>query len=401
MESSSESIVLSEIHTGSETNTEHDTETEKYTTKKAETIIKQPSSIKMIRIKLFVFFDDMHSSKAALFTSVFIMLVIIMSTITFCLESLSKYEGRPIWFKLETFAIVVFTIEYVCRIQGCCFYDYGGPGLKKFLMNFLNTIDLLSILPYYIEFAVDGGASSMAIVRIIRLARIFRVFKISKYSQSFQIIGLTMKKSKQGFNLLIFLSSLSIIVFSSVIYFCELSGQTLDKERNVWVRDIDGSDSPFQSIPHSFWWSVVTLSTVGYGDAYPVTNIGKLFAGLFSVLSIIILSFPITIFTMNMAWSYEEILLRKEQEVKEKEEKKRKVQNSENSYSGTPSDNYSHHENAGAVNTKKIPNLGGAKFFINGLNDLCENLKDSQARMERLEKLISLKKKRKITRNLN
>ncbi|KAJ3426387.1 voltage-gated potassium channel [Anaeramoeba flamelloides] len=363
---------------------------------------KKPWLIKRIRIQLFLFFYDSSSSKFAMLNSIFIMLVILMSTINFALESIPEYSDYPIWFKLETFAVVVFTIEYVCRIQGCYLYEYGGTGLKSFLYDFMNTVDLLAILPFYIELALGGSAASnVGIIRVVRLARVFRIFKFSKYNEGFQLVAKATKKSINGFNLLIFLLSLAIVVFSSVLYFAELGGQTFDEEKGVWIRDMDGSESPFQSIPSTFWWAIVTMTTVGYGDTYPVTNLGKLVAACTMIIGLLVLAFPVTIFGINMGFAYEDEKAKKEAErIKNKannddgintihedtiKDNRDSMQNMKRSSSLTRM--FSSGSNSNLQEQKKH-SFGGSRYVIDALNQVEEHLTALSNRMDKIEQML-------------
>jgi len=135
----------------------------------------------------------------------------------------------------------------------------------------MNIIDLLAILPYFItlgtELADDGSehsrtsnqAMSLAVLRVIRLVRVFRIFKLSRHSKGLQILGQTIKASMRELGLLIFFLFICVVLFSSAIYFAETP-----------------EASQFASIPDAFWWAVVTMTTVGYGDMLPKSAWGKL-----------------------------------------------------------------------------------------------------------------------------
>jgi len=100
---------------------------------------------------------------------------------------------------------------------------------------------------------------SLALLRVIRLVRVFRIFKLSRHSKGLQILGQTIKASMRELGLLIFFLFICVVLFSSAIYFAETPG-----------------GSHFSSIPDAFWWAVVTMTTVGYGDMFPVSAWGKL-----------------------------------------------------------------------------------------------------------------------------
>lgn len=168
----------------------------------------------------------------------------------------------------------------------------------------MNIIDLLAILPYYIELIVDGNASALAVIRVVRLLRIFRVFKVGKYSKNLKILVKTFAASLDGLYLLAFLVGLGLVLFSTALFYAEQVGQTFDPVNQVWIRD-DGSESPFQSIIHTFWWCIVTMTTVGYGDMFPVTWLGKIIAGITMLTGVLVLAFPISVLGANFndQWS--------------------------------------------------------------------------------------------------
>ncbi|XP_021563412.1 potassium voltage-gated channel subfamily A member 5-like [Carlito syrichta] len=133
----------------------------------------------------------------------------------------------------------------------------------------MNVIDVVAIFPYFITLGTElaeqqpgggGGqngqqAMSLAILRVIRLVRVFRIFKLSRHSKGLQILGKTLQASMRELGLLIFFLFIGVILFSSAVYFAEA----------------DSPGTHFSSIPDAFWWAVVTMTTVGYGDMYPMT----------------------------------------------------------------------------------------------------------------------------------
>ena len=147
------------------------------------------------------------------------------------------------WLKIfefcETGVVAWFTLEFLARILSC-------PNKLKFLKSCMNIIDLLAIFPYYITLVFDEQGLGLNNIRIIRLVRVLRIFKLSRHSRGLQILGLTLKESIQELGLLIFFLFIGVILFSSAIYYAE--------------------EKTFQSIPDAFWWAIITMCTVGYGD---------------------------------------------------------------------------------------------------------------------------------------
>ncbi|PAV85870.1 hypothetical protein WR25_09125 [Diploscapter pachys] len=151
----------------------------------------------------------------------------------------------------------------------------------------LNIIDLLTILPFYLElclplFGMETSLNKLTgvilVVRVLRVLRMARVFKLARYSTSLQTFGHTLKASMTELSMLSLFLVTGIIFFSTIMYYLEREEPHTD----------------FYSIPAGMWWCVVTMATIGYGDAKPITTIGKLAASAAAILGIIVLAFPIS-----------------------------------------------------------------------------------------------------------
>eukprot|EP01135_Chromosphaera_perkinsii_P006353 Nk52_evm82s485 gene=Nk52_evmTU82s485 len=255
------------------------------------------------RERIFLLFDDPSYSDAAYYLAVWVLILIVIATINFLLETLPELnEYSSVWFGIETFVVVQFTIEYAVKFFTC-------PHKRHFVFGWMNMIDLCAIVPYYIEVILlalgsSSEISGLAVIRVIRLARVFRLFKLSRYSSSFGLVVKVLWKSRDAFYLLMFMMVLAVLLFSSGIYYAELAGsEDID---GVWVYKETGKISPFQSILHSVWWSVVTMTSVGYGDVVPFTPQGKVVATLCMIVGILTLAFPITILGSNFRNYYVE-----------------------------------------------------------------------------------------------
>ncbi|KAG9352701.1 hypothetical protein JZ751_021115 [Albula glossodonta] len=230
--------------------------------------------------QVWLLFEYPESSSPARGIAVVSVLVIIISIVIFCLETLpafrdeKEYAGNnsaypdngftPFndpFFIVETVCIIWFSFEIIVRF-------FASPSKAAFFKNIMNSIDIVSILPYFITLGTDlaqqqgNGQQAMtfAIFRIIRLVRVFRIFKLSRHSKGLQILGHTLRASMRELALLIFFLVIGVILFSSAVYFAEA----------------DEPSSQFTSIPDAFWWAVVTMTTVGYGDMKPITVGGVL-----------------------------------------------------------------------------------------------------------------------------
>jgi len=208
-------------------------------------------------------------------------------------------ENRTPFREIETFCIMVFTAEYVLRLLA----SPAGPGILHYIFNLANIIDLISIMPWYIEIAASGsGLDVLSVLRLIRLTRITRIFKMSKNFQGLLVLFTTLRKSAAALLMLFAFMAIFSILFATLIFTFE-GAVEYDEHRMQYVRP-DGSASPFESIPHSVWWTIVTMTTVGYGDQVPVTDAGKFVAIVTMFCGLVVLSLPITIIGANFDEEY-------------------------------------------------------------------------------------------------
>ncbi|MFK7899197.1 MAG: ion transporter, partial [Cyclobacteriaceae bacterium] len=177
------------------------------------------------------------------------------------------------WFThLEWIFTAFFLAEYVLRL-----YCTHKP--IKYATSFFGIVDLLSILPTLLSFFIVGGQSLM-IIRGLRLLRVFRIFKLANFLSQGQLIMSALKASKAKIIVFMIFIVILVSIFGSLMYLIE-----------------GKSDSGFDSIPHSIYWAIVTLTTVGYGDISPVTPLGQLVASIIMIAGYAIIAVPTGIVT--------------------------------------------------------------------------------------------------------
>ncbi|XP_029994060.1 voltage-gated potassium channel KCNC4 isoform X2 [Sphaeramia orbicularis] len=269
--------------------------------------------------KIWALFDDPYSSRAArgvAFASLFFILV---SITTFCLETHEAfnelrnrteqvvkgnitYEVERLEFVIipalthvEGVCVIWFTFEFLVRII-CC------PDKVVFIKNTLNIIDFVAILPFYLEMGLSGLSSKAAsdvlgFLRVVRFVRILRIFKLTRHFVGLRVLGHTLKASVNEFLLLIIFLALGVLIFATMIYYAERIGAEPD--------DPTGSNhTHFKNIPISFWWAVVTMTTLGYGDMYPQTWLGMMVGALCALAGVLTIAMPVPVIVNNFGMYY-------------------------------------------------------------------------------------------------
>ncbi len=209
---------------------------------------------------------------------VLIILIIFLNVIAVIVETVeSIYNKNPyIFHRFELFSVIVFTIEYVLRLWSCTGREeYKNPikGRIKFALTPLVIVDLISFLPFYLPMITT---LDLRFLRALRLLRIFRILKIGRYFESVRLIGKVFLRKKEELAITIFMVAILLIIASCLMYYVENQSQP----------------KAFASIPMAMWWGVATLTTVGYGDVYPVTPIGKFLGAIIALLGIGIFALP-------------------------------------------------------------------------------------------------------------
>lgn len=247
--------------------------------------------------------NDPSFSPLASFVSNVVMVTILVSTVSFILSTERAYENAAWLDQLEAVVVGIFTLEYLARFvvtfQSRC----------SFVLAPLNLVDLAAILPYYVELVAgaNGSGEVLRVLRVLRVVRVFRVFKLAKYTESLNLFALCILNSAEALKLLVFFFTLAVLIFSSLMYFAEQGERTEVDGETVYLRS-DGSESPFSSIFTTFWWAIVTMTTVGYGDTFPVENSGKGIATCAMLGGVLVLALPLSVVGQNFTDAYHDTL---------------------------------------------------------------------------------------------
>eukprot|EP00013_Stygamoeba_regulata_P023018 CAMPEP_0177647732 /NCGR_PEP_ID=MMETSP0447-20121125/10457_1 /TAXON_ID=0 /ORGANISM="Stygamoeba regulata, Strain BSH-02190019" /LENGTH=380 /DNA_ID=CAMNT_0019150337 /DNA_START=28 /DNA_END=1170 /DNA_ORIENTATION=+ len=254
------------------------------------------------RHRMWIFWEDPLSSKPALFVTIFYMGLILTSVMSFIIETSPEFysededKSSPFYI-LEAVIVGFFTVEYLLRFFAC-------PYKLRFLIAPMNIIDLLAILPFYLTLMIGSGISGIAVIRVIRLTRVLRLLKLGKHSAGAMMFIKAIQRGKRGLFMLVFMVTFGVIIFSSIEYYAETASCTFSEADDTWYYD-DGDATPFQSIPHSMWWAIVTMTTVGYGDVYPITGAGYAFGAITALCGIVIVSFPVAMLSAAFLAEYQ------------------------------------------------------------------------------------------------
>jgi hypothetical protein len=273
-----------------------------------------------IKHKVYLIFEDPHSSWLAFGVVTFILICIIASSIAFCLETVPQLQmHQELFLQLEVFFVTVFTIEYVLR-----FWSSVPDKMtwQQFMFAPLNMIDILSILPFFVDlfilYYLKTENNYDLDLRFLRSLRLLRVFKIGRHSSQLSLIGGAMVQSLGSLFMLALCLVFALVIFSTLIFITERG--VWDDSKGCYIRtgqragSLDGVCSPFESIPTASWWAITTMTTVGYGDTYPITNGGRMIGALTMIIGILCVALPTTILGVQFSDNYGRVTEQKARE---------------------------------------------------------------------------------------
>ena len=216
------------------------------------------------------------NDRPARVTQSLILCLIVVSTAAMIIETLPELANlSAMFYAIEVATIACFTIEFVLRVWSCTAqsrYSNGFAGRLKFVRSPMALIDLLAILPFYLTFV----PLDLRFLRLLRILRILRLAKLARYSEALVRLGQVVVAKRYELSVTLFLGFILLVISSCLVYFSENAAQP----------------DRFTSIPATMWWAIATLTTVGYGDLYPITPLGKLAGALVAITGIGMFALP-------------------------------------------------------------------------------------------------------------
>uniref|UniRef100_A0A3Q1BQT9 A-type voltage-gated potassium channel KCND1 n=1 Tax=Amphiprion ocellaris TaxID=80972 RepID=A0A3Q1BQT9_AMPOC len=185
------------------------------------------------------------------------------------------------FFCLDTACVMIFTVEYLLRLL-------AAPSRYRFVKSVMSIIDVVAIMPYYIGLVMTDNEDVSGAFVTLRVFRVFRIFKFSRHSAGLRILGYTLKSCASELGFLLFSLTMAIIIFATVMFYAEKGS----------------SASKFTSIPAAFWYTIVTMTTLGYGDMVPKTIMGKIFGSICSLSGVLVIALPVPVIVSNFSRIY-------------------------------------------------------------------------------------------------
>jgi len=285
---------------------------------------------------IWVMLEEPNTSTAATIVGLYVQSLILIGSAIFVAETLEtvKVDSGILaaFHVIEWFCVAQFTVEYFLRVfvspwrpddckpelpkeqlEGLS--DEEAEALKEshfskghvvpYVLQAMNIVDFVAILPAYLGVIFEGSSGGgLAVLRILRMARILRMIKVGSYAENLALVAEGMKRSRTGLLLMVYLVSIFMIIMASLLYQIEGDPTT-----------VDGSPGVFISIPHTFWCIIVTMTSVGYGDMYPTSDLGRIVTSFVMLTGILTLAVPITLIGNR----FNDVWLENKQEKKKKE----------------------------------------------------------------------------------
>lgn len=228
------------------------------------------------KLHVIIFGTD---TKAGKLFDIVLIISIVLSVVAVMFDSVSDIHAEygDFLYGVEWFFTILFTIEYIARI-----ISVKRP--TQYMTSFFGVIDLLAIVPTYLSILLPG-TQYLLVIRILRVLRIFRVLKLAAHVKEARHLGRALRASRRKITVFLFTVMTVVVIAGSFMYL------------------IEGEGNGFSSIPRSIYWAIVTLTTVGYGDISPQTNLGQILAAIIMIMGYSIIAVPTGIVTVEMARS--------------------------------------------------------------------------------------------------
>lgn len=208
--------------------------------------------------------------------NLFLAVLIITNVAALVVESVPGMESHAGFFRaFEFFSVVVFSVEYLLRVWSApenVRYADGWRGRLRYMMTPLAIVDLLAVLPFYLPL----GALDLRMLRVLRLLRLLRLAKLARYSVAAEVLGDVLKAKRHELTVVLGIVVILVLCSASLMYFVER----------------DAQPEVFSSIPAAAWWSIVTLTTIGYGDAVPQSTAGRVIGSFVALFGIGVVALP-------------------------------------------------------------------------------------------------------------
>lgn len=225
-------------------------------------------------------------SNAARAIELLLIVLIFLNIVAILLESVKEINAQYELFfhDLEKFSVTIFTIEYFLRIWTSVENPKYKHSRTRYIFSGMAIIDLLSILPFYLDMVIPFIPLDLRSLRIVRLFRLLRLLKIARYLKALNIMQAVLRDRKEQIMVSVMFILFLLVIVSTVMFYVENEAQP----------------DAFSSIPATMWWGIETLTTVGYGDLVPITTSGKILGGMIAILGIGLFALPAGIFSSGL-----------------------------------------------------------------------------------------------------
>ncbi|XP_074873536.1 A-type voltage-gated potassium channel KCND1 isoform X2 [Carettochelys insculpta] len=247
-----------------------------------------------LRQRLWRAFENPHSSTGALVfyyvTGFFIAVSVIANVVETipCRPAPGRQRPQPCGERfplafacMDAACVLLFTGEYLLRL-------FAAPSRARFLRSVMSLIDAVAILPFYLGLAVPENEDLSGAFVTLRVFRVFRIFKFSRHSQGLRILGYTLRSCASELGFLLFSLTMAVVIFATVMFYAEKGTRS----------------TAFTSIPAAFWYTIVTMTTLGYGDMVPSTIAGKIFGSICSLSGVLVIALPVPVIVSNFSRIY-------------------------------------------------------------------------------------------------